>query len=150
MQLGTNHDHSAGDRHTAQIKRRSRWRQTLLALGAMAAFSVAASSGPQQVQRDPAWQTTPQSVNGVPDSNQLSQMHDRQAAQKSFEAVNAERKKQMADDSEKLLKLATDLKAEVDKTSKDTLSLSVIRKAEEIEKLAHSVREKMKLTVGPS
>ena len=42
--------------------------------------------------------------------------------------------------------MATDLKAEVDKTTKDTLSLSVIRKADEIEKLAHSVKEKMKLT----
>jgi hypothetical protein len=38
----------------------------------------------------------------------------------------------------------------VDKTTKDTLSLSVIRKAGEIEKLAHNVKEKMKLTVGGS
>jgi hypothetical protein len=36
----------------------------------------------------------------------------------------------------------------VDKTNKDMLSLNVIRKADEIEKLAHSVKEKMKLTVG--
>lgn len=150
MQLWTHHDHSADDRSKAQINRRSRWRQILLAFGAMAVLSVAASSGSQQVQRDPAWQTTPQSVNGVPDPNELGQMHDRQSAQKVFEAANAQRKKQLTDDSEKLLKLATDLKAEVDKTSKDTLSLSVIRKAEEIEKLARSVREKMKLTVGPS
>ena len=39
-------------------------------------------------------------------------------------------------------------KAEVDKTTKDTLSISVIRKADAIEKLAHEVKEKMKLTVG--
>jgi hypothetical protein len=45
-----------------------------------------------------------------------------------------------------LLKLATDLKTEVDKTTKDTLSLGVIRKADEIERLAHDVKEKMKLT----
>ena len=63
-------------------------------------------------------------------------------------AANLERKKQIADDSAKLLKLASDLKSEVDKTSKDTLSLGVIRKAEEIEKLAHNVKEKMKLTMG--
>jgi hypothetical protein len=30
------------------------------------------------------------------------------------------------------------------------LSLNVIRKADEIEKLAHDVKEKMKLTVGGS
>ena len=49
-----------------------------------------------------------------------------------------------------LLELATQLKDEVDKTSKDTLSLNVIRKAESIEKLAHGVKEKMKLTMGAS
>jgi hypothetical protein len=71
-----------------------------------------------------------------------------QTGKRNFDAANAERRKQIADDSAKLLKLATDLKAEVDKTSKDTLSLNVIRKADEIERLAHSVKEKMKLTVG--
>jgi len=71
-----------------------------------------------------------------------------QTEKRNFDAANAERRKQIADDSAKLLKLATDLKAEVDKTSKDTLSLNVIRKADEIERLAHSVKEKMKLTVG--
>ena len=62
--------------------------------------------------------------------------------------ANTERKRQIADDSAKLLKLAGDLKTEVDKTSQDTLSLRVIRKAEEIEKLARSVKEKMKVTMG--
>jgi len=32
----------------------------------------------------------------------------------------------------------------VDKANENTLSVDVIRKAEEIEKLAHSVKEKMK------
>jgi hypothetical protein len=32
----------------------------------------------------------------------------------------------------------------VDKSTKDTLSLDVVKKADEIEKLAHSVKEKMK------
>jgi hypothetical protein len=40
--------------------------------------------------------------------------------------------------------MALALKAEVDKTTKDTLSLDVIRKAEQIERLAKSVKEKMK------
>ena len=50
----------------------------------------------------------------------------------------------------RLLKLATELKAEVDKSSKDTLSVSVIRKAEEIEKLARSVKETTRLGAGPT
>jgi hypothetical protein len=83
-----------------------------------------------------------------PDPNDQMAMHDQQNKKGKVEAANQERKRQIADDSAKLLKLATDLKAEVDKTSKDTLSMGVIRKAEEIEKLAHSVKEKMKLTMG--
>jgi len=39
-----------------------------------------------------------------------------------------------------LLKMATALKTEVDKTTKDTLSVTVVRKAGEIEQLAHKVR----------
>ena len=68
--------------------------------------------------------------------------------QKRLRALNAERQKSMVSDADKLLKLAADLKAEVDKTNKDTLSLTVIRKAEAIEKLARDVKEKMKLSVG--
>jgi hypothetical protein len=78
-----------------------------------------------------------------------AQQSGQQSAQnetQNAEAANAQRKTQIADDAAKLLKLATDLKTEVDKTSKDTLSVNVIRKADEIEKLAHSVREKTKST----
>ena len=70
------------------------------------------------------------------------------ARRRTSRPPTCERKRQIADDSARLLKLASDLKAEVDKTSKDTLSLGVIRKAEEIEKLAHSVKEKMKLAMN--
>jgi hypothetical protein len=52
--------------------------------------------------------------------------------------------KQLADDTAKLLTLANELKAELDKSNKDTLSLSVIKKAEAVEKLAHKVRDEMK------
>jgi len=44
--------------------------------------------------------------------------------------------KQCAD----LLKMATDLKAAVDKSSVDTLSVAVVRRAGQIEQLAHRVR----------
>lgn len=52
------------------------------------------------------------------------------------------RQKQIYDETANLLKLANILKTEVDKTSADTLSLNVIRRADEIEKLAHSMRVK--------
>jgi hypothetical protein len=82
------------------------------------------------------------------DPNQRMQMQEQQQKKVNFEAANAERKKQLTGDSAHLLKLANELKAEVDKTDKDTLSISVIRKADEIERLAHVVKEKMKLTIG--
>jgi hypothetical protein len=54
------------------------------------------------------------------------------------------RQQEIVTDTTKLLDLAKQLKAEVDKSNKDQLSLSVVKKAEEIEKLAKSVKEKMK------
>jgi hypothetical protein len=40
------------------------------------------------------------------------------------------------------------LKAYVDKTNENIMSVEVVKKTEEIEKLAHSVREKMKANSG--
>jgi len=57
---------------------------------------------------------------------------------------NKQRQDHLRKDTEKLLRLATELKDYVDKTNEHVLSLDVVRKAEEIEKLAHDVREKMK------
>ncbi len=89
-------------------------------------------------------------ANRIPDKNEQMEINERNAKEQDFTAANVERKRQIAEDTEKLLKLANDLKAEVDKSNKDTLSLSVIRKADEIERLAHVVKEKMKLSVGGS
>lgn len=47
---------------------------------------------------------------------------------------------ELMDDSANLLKLANSLKAAVDKTTQDTLSLAVIRQADEIERLARKMR----------
>jgi hypothetical protein len=58
---------------------------------------------------------------------------------------NQDRQKQLQRDTEKLLQLATELKNYVDKTNENILSLEVVKKAEEIEKYAHSVKEKMKV-----
>ncbi|HEY6375894.1 MAG TPA: hypothetical protein VIX90_10265, partial [Edaphobacter sp.] len=50
-----------------------------------------------------------------------------------------EKQKKLAADTDKLLAMATALKQQVDKTNKDVLSVDVIKKAEEIEKLARSL-----------
>ena len=56
---------------------------------------------------------------------------------------NQERFRELKKDTDKLLELATQLKKYVDETSDQKLSLDVIRKAEQIEKLAKQVRQKM-------
>jgi hypothetical protein len=61
--------------------------------------------------------------------------------------ANQDRAAALKVDTEKLLKLAVELKASVDKSNENLLSVDVIKKAEEIEKLAHSVKDKMK---GPN
>jgi hypothetical protein len=92
--------------------------------------------------------SNPQASTHVPDANSQSEIKGNDSKNKDPEAASAERKRMIADDSEQLLRLATDLKSEVDKTDKDTLSLAVIRKADEIEKLARAVKDKMKLSLG--
>jgi hypothetical protein len=67
--------------------------------------------------------------------------------------MNPEAQKKILDDNEKDIKkkierlyaLATELKAEVDKTdSSKVLNLTVVKKAEEIEKLAHDIKSRSK------
>ena len=58
--------------------------------------------------------------------------------------LNEQRQADLKRDTDKLLLLATQLKQAVDKSNEHTLSLDVIKKAGEIEKLAKSVRQKMR------
>jgi hypothetical protein len=59
-------------------------------------------------------------------------------------ALNKERQESLKKDMDELYKLASELKASVDKTDENTLSVEVIRKTEQIEKLAKNIRNKMK------
>jgi hypothetical protein len=55
-----------------------------------------------------------------------------------------ERQKKLEADAAQLLAMAQTLKSKVDATKKDELSLQVIRQADEIEKLAKSVKDRMR------
>jgi hypothetical protein len=70
----------------------------------------------------------------------LEEQAERDAAKKR----NLQRQQDLKRDTEKLLELATELKQYVDKTNENIISLDVIKKADQIEKLAKSVKEKMK------
>ena len=58
--------------------------------------------------------------------------------------LNQQRQETLKHDTDKLLKLTTELKQYVDNSNENLLSVDVVKRAEEIEKLAHSVKEKMK------
>jgi hypothetical protein len=58
--------------------------------------------------------------------------------------LNQQRQETLKRDTDKLLKLTTELKQHVDNSNENLLSVDVVKRAEEIEKLARSVKEKMK------
>ncbi|MGB8890206.1 MAG: hypothetical protein WCC87_26005 [Candidatus Korobacteraceae bacterium] len=69
------------------------------------------------------------------------EVQQRKEALKKF---NLQRQQEIKKDADKLLQLATELKESVDKSNENTLSLDVIKKADQIEKLAKTVKDKMK------
>ena len=83
----------------------------------------------------------------IPQGPQQQQKEDPFSAEQKREIAkqqNVQRQEELRKDTDKLLELATELKQYVDKSNENVLSMNVVKKAEQIEKLAKSVREKMK------
>lgn len=95
---------------------------------------------PGQTARVPGQQ---QQKTGVLDPEEPDPMAPHREQQQA-QLRNVDRQKRLVADTDKLLELATNLKEQVGKSTKDTLSVDVIKKADEIEKLARSVKERMK------
>lgn len=89
----------------------------------------------QQPPRPPLGQPQPDESGPNPPSQIQKDMEKK---------ANEQRQAELKRDAERLLKLSTELKEYVDKSNENVLSLDVIKRAEEIEKLAHSVRTKMR------
>lgn len=83
----------------------------------------------------------PQPLNAWVSSSDPNQAHMLRSMAKQR---NLLRQRRIVDDTNQLLDLAKQLKDAVDKSDQDQLSLNVINTATEIEKLAKSVKEKMK------
>jgi len=125
-----------------------------LAMLALAAFSA----GNSQTGMNPSGNVThdysgippkPPDANPTPDANRfLESSLKGQDNRKQIEQLNVLRQKEMSSDTDKLVILAIQLKAETDATSREKLTMIDLRKVEAIEKLAKSVRDKMKATVG--
>jgi hypothetical protein len=124
-----------------------RWAVMLAVFAAASAAALAPAPQSQQTQQTPQVQNPPLGSRPLgagtsPGSDDDPMMHH-MAAQLAKSRNNL-RQQQLVTDTAKLLELATELKAEVEKSNKDTLSLAVVKKAEEIEKLAKSVKDKMR------
>lgn len=118
-------------------------RRTLLfLLAVVSALPAVCQSENQHQPRASVWQqSSPQSP------QQRRQEQDEELAKIQKENVrraNEQRQLELRRDTDRLLHLTNELKQYVDKTNENILSLEVIRKAEEIERLAKSVKEKMK------
>ena len=114
----------------------------ILLFSLMFAQSVAAQQSPCD-QQTPVSAENPRGFpplngNSRPDPITLEQQH------KQAESRNKERQSSLKKDTDQLLQLATELKQSVDKTNEHVLSLDVIKKTEAVEKLAKSIREKMR------
>jgi hypothetical protein len=60
------------------------------------------------------------------------------------ETSRTAKQKLLDDQAQRLVTMANELKSAVDKTNKNILSLDVVRKAEEIESLAHKMKDQGK------
>jgi hypothetical protein len=69
---------------------------------------------------------------------------------KRINALNAERQKSLISDTVKLVKLVSDLNAEINGEHPASLTDEQIKKLAEIEKLAHNIREKMSSSINGS
>jgi hypothetical protein len=104
-------------------------------------FALTLTVGPARAQvQNPKLPPMPTPQGPASPEDEARSKLERNMAKKA----NQERQAALKRDTEKLLKLATELKEYVDKTNESVLSVDVVKKAEEIEKLAHSVKDKMK------
>jgi|SRR5271170_1552251 len=127
--------------------RATRWKAGfgLLALGALAIFIGPLAQAPSQSSKpaDPPATATPPA--DAKKAEQAPQSATSPAAVQPAPTLDPAQT-QLVADSEKLLKLSHELKDEVAKTNKDTLSIAVIKKADEVEKLAKSLKERASKT----
>jgi hypothetical protein len=97
----------------------------------------------QQQDSQSGTSSQPQSQPPVTDKKPDDAANAKSPANQALSPEQA-RQAQYVADSQKLYQLAQELKAEVAKTNKNTLSITVTKKAEEIEKLAKSLKDRMR------
>lgn len=118
----------------------------------MAGILCLVLASPAHAQRSGSGNSIPSTVtlpdasansNGPLDGRTPDPLRERMDAER-LKAMNDDRHKRLVADANKLLALATELKAEVDKSNKNELSVTVMKKAAEMEKLAKDLKERMR------
>jgi hypothetical protein len=90
-------------------------------------------------------QAKPSGRQGTSDRSMEPESSDPTPAKSPTKALLEANEKDIKKNIEKLYQLASDLKTEVEKTdSSQILSLALVKKAEEIEKLAHDIKSRAK------
>lgn len=117
----------------------------LLAAGLPVALGAGQNSIPSPPRRDTV--LVPE-ANNLPDVNEQMLMRQKKQGQMNFDAINAQRRKQIDDDAQKLLILANDLKEKVRLLEGKPAPAQLLREAAVIELLAHDIQTKMTLTVA--
>ena len=138
------------------VLERAPWVRGLVCLAGVMSIPFAAGVSQNQVgnglpypPREPGLPAMNQTANPTADANRI--MEDSMKLQdnlRRFELMNVQRQQEMTSDTARLIELANELKAETDKSTPEALSMLEIRKAELIEKLAHSIQGKMRASVS--
>lgn len=119
------------------------WLGSIALLLCLAAMQAAAQNAPF-----PGSGTIPSAQVQNPMDPQLGpDPTNEQLRAKRLQALNADRQKSLVADTNKLVKLAAQLNAEINGAHPGSLTDEQLKMVAEIEKLAHSIREKMCLPI---
>ncbi|MEI9968560.1 MAG: hypothetical protein WDM87_08040 [Terracidiphilus sp.] len=136
-------------RNAGQTQSRGLW---LFALGCISALVVAMGAGLIKTQAQEAFPlpainppgakaASGTQAAGTPAGGQSGkQQAGQQAGQQTVPTAADAQKQEIANQCADLLQMATELKKAVDKSTADTLSVTVVRKASDIEQYAHKLR----------
>jgi len=125
------------------LKRFSTSLSSSAGMAMLVAFACSPASRPQSHEDIQIPHPTPPPGLGGPS------IDDPTMATRQHRALNADRQKEIVSDTNKLLKLARELNYDVAASGLQTLAPDDLRKLGEIERLAHSVKERMAIEAGP-
>jgi len=108
-----------------------------LALVLLALLGAASLASAQQIHLPPA-------VSQGPGMGNVPVTSGNETQKEQTRAANVQRQPEIKRDTEKMYQLTAELKDYLEKADQGVMSMDALKKAEQIEKLAHGVKSKMK------